>query len=103
MPWDEYLAMDEQLEIEEPTRASDTSPYNHDKNDESEQEQEEYIPPVKHDDALNYLQQIQKSNLGDAKLFDILEQAMNLVQYKKTVTELTSKTKQFCIKKFFNS
>ena len=84
IPWDEYLAMDEELEKEEPTRAPDTLPYTNDASDDTDhRDQEEERPSIKHDDALDYLHQIQKSNLGDMKLFGILEQAMTLIQNKK--------------------
>ena len=93
--------MDKELEKEEPTRAPDTLPYTNDAGDNTDhKDQEEERPPIKHDDALDYLHQIQKSNLGDMKLFDIQEQAMTLTQYKKIITKLTSKTKQSSIKSF---
>ena len=88
-------------ESEEPTRAPNRLACNDDNNEEISQDKE--LPaPIKPDEALNYLHQIQKSNLGDTKLFDILEQAMSLIQYKKIVSELSSKTKQTYTKKFFS-
>ena len=93
--------MDQELESEHPSRAPNTMAYTLDNNDHDHEDQDE-TPPIKPEDALNYLQQIQKSNLGDTKLFDIPEQAMTMIQHNKTVSELTSKTKQSSIKKFFN-
>ena len=76
--------MDEELEKEELTWAPDTLPYTNDASDDTDHEdQGEERPPIKHDDALDYLHQIQKSNLCDTKLFDIQEQAMTIIQYKK--------------------
>ena len=102
MPWDEYLTMDQELELEEPSCVPDTLLYaidndNHHDHDETPEDE----TPVKPDEALKYLMDIQKSNLGDTKLFDILEQAMTIIQNKKTVSELTSKSKQSSIAKYF--
>ena len=97
---DEYLAMDQELETDQPCRAPDTMVYTLDSDDHDHEPEQDETPPLKPEEALNYLQHIQKSNLGDTKLFYILEHVMNLIQYNKTVTKLTSKTKQSSIKKF---
>ena len=65
------------------SRAPDTQAYTIDNDDHDQDQDQDETSAVNPKDALNYLQQIQKSNLGDMKLFDILEQAMNLIQYKK--------------------
>ena len=95
IPWYEYLAMDEDLECEEPARAPNTQAYciddrdinqDHDKDYQSEPE------PIQPEIAIEHLINIQKSNLDDIKLFDLLEQAMPQIQSKKTTTELTNKS-----------
>ena len=89
MPWDEYLAMDNQLESKEPRHFPDTLAYSNDDQDVDQDQDQDETPPIKADKALEQLLQIQKSKLGDTKLFDVLEQAMCMIQNKKTVTELT--------------
>ena len=65
--------MDKELEKEEPIKAPDTLLYTNDASNDTDHKDQEERPHIKHDDALDYLHQIQKSNLGDTKLFDILE------------------------------
>ena len=94
--------MDKNLELKQPARAPDSQAYciddwdtdqDHDKDNQSEPE------PVQHDVALEYLMNIQKSNLDDIKLFDLLEKAMAHVQSKKTITD--NKHVQLSLYKFF--
>ena len=51
---------------------------------------------------MDSLLKIQKLNLHDTKLFDLLEQALNHLQTSKTKSELTSKNVQFSLLKFFH-
>ena len=97
IPWDEYLAMDAELELENPARAPDAQNFT---NDEMFEDHDEPTI-ISQDEALEQLQQIQKSNLEDIKLFELLEQAMIQIQNKKTITEISSKTKQSSIAKYF--
>ena len=100
VPLDEYLAMDAELEQENPSRAPDAQSYNN--NDTCLQEFQQDEPTIiTHDDALDQLYCIQKSNLEDIRLFELLEQAMNHSQNKKMTTEITNKSKQSSIAKYF--
>ena len=60
IPWDEYLAMDQELESELPSRAPDTQAYTIDNNDHDQDQNQDETPPINPEDALNYFQQIQK-------------------------------------------
>ena len=64
MPLDEHLAMDRELELEEPSHAPNTLPYAMDNDDDHDHDQGDETP-IKPDEALKYLMDIQKSNLGD--------------------------------------
>ena len=90
--WDEYLAMDAELEQENPSRALDAQSYNNDNTCLQECQHDEPTI-ISHDDALDHLHRIQKSNLEDIKLFELLEHAMNHLQSKKMTTEITNKSK----------
>ena len=92
--------MDEDLEHEEPARAPDTQAYciddwdtdqDHDKDNQSEPE------PIQPEIATEHLMDIQKSNLDDIKLSDLLEQAMAHIQSKGMITELTKMFSHHCI------
>ena len=80
--------MDAALEQENPFRAPDVQSYN---NDEIciQEFQQEKPTIITHDDALGQLQCIQKSNLEDIKLFELLKLSMNHLQNKKTTTEMS--------------
>ena len=56
--------------------------------------------PITHDEAMESLLNIQKSNLNDTKLFDLSKQALSHIQCKKTQSELTSKNVQSSLFKF---
>ena len=103
IPWDEYLAMDEELELEQLLQAPNVQAYSTEDQDQDREQDETCpeVPPTSHTDALEFLMNIQKSNLNDTKLFDLLEQAMNHIQNKKTQTELNSKNIQSSLLKFF--
>ena len=85
IPWDEYLAMDEDLEHEEPARAPDTQAYciNDRDTDQDPKDNQSEPAPIQLETATEYLMNIQKSNLDDVKLFNLLEQAMAHIQSKK--------------------
>ena len=53
IPWDKYLAMDEELESKEPTRAPNTGSYTNDNNND-EICPDEVVPQVKSDEALEW-------------------------------------------------
>ena len=93
--------MDEDLELEEPARVPDTQAYCIDGLDQEQDQAAKDIPPISHEQALEHLLNIQKSNLDNTKLFDLLEQAVNHLQCKKTVTKITSKNVQPSLFKFF--
>lgn len=100
VPWDEYLAMDEELEGENPSRAPDAESYNTD--DNCMQDISPEVPTtITYDESLDVLQRIQKSNLDDLKLLELLETTMNHIQNKKTVIEISNKFKQLSIAKYF--
>ena len=102
VPWDQYLAMDEELKLENLARAPDTQAYS---NDDSEQEPDQPTEEQQRifpDQAMESLLLIQESNLDDVKLFDLLEQALTRTQSKKTQTELNSKSVQSSLLKFFH-
>ena len=93
-PWEEYSAMDEDLECEEPARAPNTLAYCIDDQDtdrDHEKDNQSEPAPIQSEIVLGYLMNIQKSNLDDIKLFDLLEQAMAHIQSKKTITKLINK------------
>ena len=75
IPWDEYLAMDKDLELEQPARAPDSQAYCIDDQD-TDQDHDKDIQsdpaPIQPEIAIEHLMNIQKSNL-DIKLFDLLE------------------------------
>ena len=82
--WDQYLAMDEELEQELPARAPDLQTYGHEDVQQDEQCDEDQQPMLNHDQSLEYLQHVERSNLGDTAVFELLERAMNLIQNNKT-------------------
>ena len=92
--------MDEELQCENPAWAPDAQHYlNEDPVDK--QDQQDQHEPISHNDALEQLLRIQKSNFGNTRLFDITESAMTRIQNKTTVSEITSKSKQSSIVKYF--
>ena len=100
-PWDQYLAMDEELEQELPARAPDTQTYCQEDVQQDEPCDEDQQPMLNDDQSLEYLQHVQSSNLGDTAVFELLERAMNLIQNNKTVTEISNKSNQPSMAKFF--
>ena len=102
IPWDGYLAMDEELELEQPARAPNAQAYSIDVQDQEPNESSPAMPIVTYTEALDHLLNIQKSNIGDTKLFDLLEQAMSHIQSDKSQTEINSKNVQSSLIKFFS-
>ena len=100
VPWDQYLKMDEELEQELPARAPNTQSYVN-KDVQQDDQVDEELPMLNHDQSQEYLQCVQRSDLGDTAVFELLERAMNLIQNNKTVTEISNKSKQPSIVKFF--
>ena len=92
--------MDKQLEQELPARAPDTQSYVNE-DIQRDKQVDEGLLVLNHDQSLKYLQCVQRSNLGDTEVFELLERAMNLIQNNKTVTEISNKSKQLSIAKFF--
>ena len=88
IPQDQYLAMDEELEQELLARAPDSQTYCHEDLQQDDPCDEDQEPMLNHDQSLEYLQHVQRSNLGDTAVFELLERAMNLIQNNKTVTEI---------------
>ena len=75
--------MDKELELKQPARAPDAKAYSIEDQDPQEPEPSSVEPaPITHE-AMESLLNIQKSNLNDTKLFDLLEQALNHIQCEK--------------------
>ena len=92
--WDQYLAMDEALELESPCRAPDAQCYSN--MDHDHEDPSDIHPPITIEESF-YLQSIQKSNLDDLKLFELLEAVKSSIQNKRVQTEVSNKTKQSSI------
>ena len=77
--------MSEDLECKEPVRAPDTQAYCIDDQDTDQdpKDNQSEPAPIQLETAIEYLMNLQKSNLDDVKLFDLLEQAMCTHTIKK--------------------
>ena len=100
--WDQYLAMDEELELEQPARVPNAQADSIKDQDPVPEACSVEQLLISHDDAMESLLKIQISNLNDTKLFDLLEQALNHIQSKRTQTEMNSKSVQSSLLKFFH-
>ena len=104
VPWEEYLAYDDELEMEQPARAPDAQTYKTDDDtplDEScnvEQNQQK----LTFDQALEQLNEMRKLFVDHDKLFDAVNQLYGDANTVKLQTEIESKTKHACITAFFN-
>ena len=98
IPWDEYLLMDEKLEIEKPVHAPDANTYNDHTDDLPDQDQDkamEAIPST--EELIKSLKQVQRFVLGNDKLFDITDQLKLGIQNMHFEQEVSSKNKQTTI------
>ena len=85
IPWHEYFAIDEELEQEQLAQAPDAQSYGNsivDVNSVDEREPADETPPISIDQSLDYLEYIQKANLVDLKLFDLLETVKSSIQQR---------------------
>ena len=62
IPWDENLAMDDELECENPACVPNAQHYLN-KDPVDKEDQQDHHEPISHNDALEQLLRIQKSNL----------------------------------------
>ena len=102
MSWDEYLMMDEELEIENPVCALDASNYKDNADDFPDQDKTMEAMPTP-EELLNSLKQVQRFVLGNDKLFDLTDQLMLGIQNMHVEQEVASKNKKTMITSFFKS
>ena len=104
VPWDEYLAYDDELEVELPSRAPDAQPYNAIDQDQEDNEHEETEEiKLNTESVLDQLENMRSYFMGDNEQFKLVNQLYSNVYASKVQEELRGKSKQTEITSFFKS
>ena len=102
VPWDEYLAFDEELELNSPATAPDMNSYLADESTENDPEPEPETPPLpSHEDAINHLSNVRKLLIEDEKAFKLTSELIKMVQRIAVSEQITNKKVQSDITQFF--
>ena len=101
MPWEEYLAQDNEDELEQPARAPDAQSYTYEKDEVAPPPDTNVRAPISHDECLDKLIDIRNYCLGYEQLLPLVNRLMNDIQAMKVRDQLSSKCKQSTLMSYF--
>lgn len=105
VPWEEYLAVDDELEEESPARAPDAQSYSTQPppNALDQDPDDIEVESITHTEALICLDKIRHLCASDDKLFGMVNKLASNLQSRKVHLEVQTNTKQSAITNFFST